>query len=82
MITEITTTSDDSLQSTLNTLVSILNNGLDSTQVEALQKARQLYDSCTDTRTINSRGVQPLLDLIRDIGNQNSKEHKVLDNCL
>ena len=61
---------DRFLQVTLNNLKSLRNlieTNVDST-VPAVQLARKFYYSCKDTGTINARGVQPLLDLVKLTG--------------
>ena len=40
----------------------------DSSDIEAVIKAKDLYQSCIDRDTISSYGAEPLLDVIRQTG--------------
>ncbi len=45
----------------------ILESSEDS-GVEAVEKVKTLYTSCQDTDTIDSRGADPLLDVLKETG--------------
>ena len=55
---------EDTINVRLRKIAENGNNG----GVEAVQKVLDLYKSCMDTATIESRGVQPLLELINQTG--------------
>ena len=63
-----TSTLDQLFEANFKSLSDILQNSFDSGGVAALQKLKTFYDSCMDTDSIDSRGVQPLLALIRETG--------------
>ena len=54
----------DTINVRLRKIVESGNNG----GVEAVQKVLDLYKSCMDTATIESRGIQPLFELINQTG--------------
>ncbi len=49
-------------------LSDILEADFNTSGLSSLQKLKTLYNSCMDTATIDSRGVQPLRDLIASTG--------------
>ncbi len=49
-------------------LSDILEADFNTSGLSSLQKLKTLYDSCMDTATIDSLGVQPLRDLIASTG--------------
>ena len=55
---------EDTINVRLRKIVESGNNG----GVEAVQKVLDLYKSCMDTATIESRGIQPLFELINQTG--------------
>ena len=54
-------------QSNIESLRKSIERGNDS-DVPAVQLAKRFYDSCMDTDAIESRGSQPLLDIVRETG--------------
>ena len=54
----------------IESLRDVIGSGRDN-DVRAVQLARQLYDSCTNTRRLNDLGSQPLAELIKNTGGWN-----------
>ena len=54
----------------IESLRDAIEGGRDN-DVRAVQLARQLYDSCTNTRRLNDLGSQPLAELIKNTGGWN-----------
>ena len=54
----------------IESLRDAIESGSDN-DVRAVQLARQLYDSCTNTRRLNDLGSQPLVELIKNTGGWN-----------
>ena len=50
------------------TLSDILETNFDDLGLTSMQKLKIVYDSCMDTDTIDSHGIQPILDLIQSTG--------------
>ena len=54
----------------IESLRDAIESGRDN-DVRAVQLARQLYDSCTNTRRLNDLGSRPLVELIKNTGGWN-----------
>ena len=54
----------------IDSLRNAIESGKDG-DVHAVQLARQLYDSCTNTGLLNELGSQPLVQLVKTIGGWN-----------
>lgn len=59
---------DEIQQDTINVRLRKIVESGNSGGVEAVQKVLDLYKSCMDTATIESRGIQPLFELINQTG--------------
>lgn len=55
-------------QDTINVRLRKIVESENNSGVEAVQKVLDLYKSCMDTTTIESRGIQPLFELINQTG--------------